>query len=300
MKQVFIFSAFLIILVAVIISLNNYNLSSLSNLFSYSVCDKAIHYRVDIVDPKFNLSRENFLSDINQAAQIWNNLRDKSLFSYDPKGNLSINLIYDERQSLTTQINQLENTVKSDQQSLNPKVNEYQKLASEFRQKLENLNKEIEYWNSKGGAPTDEYNKIIQKQHDLQAEADRLNAMAQNLNVSTSAYNSEISKLNQTISVFNNALEQRPEEGIYKGPEDRIEIYFNISKTELVHTLAHELGHALGLTHSSNQKAIMYLRTNQSVAPSKDDIQALENVCKKHTLFEIIQNYLTQTKKLWN
>src|SRR5437660_359779 len=139
MKKIFIFVTLLALLVVGSTRVNGFNFPSLNNLFSYSVCDNPIHYRVDTIDPKFNLSRDNFLSDINQATQIWNSSINKNLFAYDPKGDLSINLIYDERQSLNNQINQLENSIQSDKQSLNPQVSEYEKQSLEFKQRIENL-----------------------------------------------------------------------------------------------------------------------------------------------------------------
>lgn len=289
MKKVFIF---IILIFTFIILIPQLNLTPLNNLFSYSICDKPIHYRIDTVDPKFSLSRDEFLADVNQAAQIWNNVRSKDLYIYDPKGELSVNLIYDERQSLLTQVNSLESTVKSDKQSLTPEISEYQRLAAQFKQKLADLNKQIEDWNSKGGAPPDEYKKLIEQQQDLQNQAKNLNTMAKNLNQSTTAYNSSVNQLNQTISSLNSALQERPEEGIFKYPENVIDIYFNTGNQELVHTLAHELGHSIGLEHIQNPKAIMYFRTNQSIQPSQDDIAALTNLCKRHSIFELIQHYI--------
>ncbi len=268
---------------------------------SFSFCDQPIRYRVDTVDSKFNLSRETFLTDINQAAKIWNSTWGKDLFIYDPKGDLSINLIYDERQSLTNQINQLGNKVQSEKRALNPQFSEYQKLSADFKQKLSDLNSQIEDWNNKGGAPSEEYKKLIQQQQDLQAQASNLNAMAKSLNISANEYNLQINDLNQTIDTFNNALEQRPEEGIFKGPENRIEIYFNINKPELVHTLAHELGHALGMGHVGNPNAIMYAKTSRKIFPTDDDIAILKEACKKYSIFEIIETRLARIKqyKLW-
>lgn len=258
---------------------------------SYSRCDQPIYYHIDTVDSGFNLSKDDFLEAADSAAQIWNDAYGKKLFVYDPKGDLSVNLIYDERQSLTSQISQLENRVRSDKQSLNPKVNEYQKLSQEFKKKVNSLNQEIEYWNHQGGAPSEIYQDLTSKQQNLRQEANNLNALAQSLNISTNEHNMQVNKLNQTISSLNDALEERPEEGIYKGAENRIEIYLNINNDELTHTLAHEFGHALGIMHTSNPKTIMYHKTSSSTNLTKEDLSLLENVCRRYSIVELFQNY---------
>ncbi len=109
MKKLIIFLVSAGILAMVLTNLTFFGLPPIDKLLYYSVCDQAIHYHVDTVDPKFNLSRDSFSSDVSQAAQIWKDAVGKNLFVYDEKGELSINLIYDERQSLTNQINQMEN-----------------------------------------------------------------------------------------------------------------------------------------------------------------------------------------------
>lgn len=253
-----------------------------------SVCDQPIHYRIDTVDGKFNLSKDKFIEDSKKAADVWNKAYGKNLLVFDPKGNLSINLIYDERQLLNSQINNLEGQINNEKGTLDPQIAQYQKDQISFQKKLVDLNNQIEAWNQKGGAPPDVYNQLIQKQKDLQAEADRLNAEAKNLNLTTQNFNAQINKLNQTIDIFNTAIEQRPEEGIFLGDQNRIEVYFYITQNELIHTIAHEMGHARGLEHTTNPKSVMYSKTNQTVIASKEDLDELKTICAKKNLFEII------------
>lgn len=287
---VFVFIATLAIFASRVFSFSS---DDLRNIFYYSYCDEPIYYKIDTVDPRFNLSRDEFSDDIERATKIWEISANKDLFVYDPKGDLSINLIYDERQALSKQIGQLKTKIQSEKQSLDPKFEEYQRLAINLKQELEAFNKEIDDWNSKGGAPPEEYQKLIQKQQELKDRIDNINEMGRSLKISEETFNSQISNFNQTISTFNDVLEERPEEGIFKGSENRIEIYFNLNKEELIHTIAHELGHALGIIHNGNPKAVMYRNTSQTIALSPEDATSLEDVCRKRTIIELIQNYFS-------
>lgn len=291
MKKIIKLLLIFLILTGVWIYFSKSSLAQVTNPFSFSYCDQPIHYRVDTIDPKFNLTREQFLTDISQANDIWGKAYGKTLFTYDPTGKLSINMIYDERQSLTTQINNLEGSLEKDKQSLDPQMASYQKQSADLKQKISDYNKEVADWNSKGGAPPDVYEKLIQEKESLAQEAQRLNNLAKSLNQSTQDYNSQVADLNKTVQDFNQAIEQRPEEGLFRPDINTIEIYFNISQTELIHTLAHELGHSLGMGHVSSQNAIMFSKTNQQLIPTQEDLVELQEVCKKHNIFEIAINY---------
>lgn len=261
-----------------------------------SPCDWPIRYRIDTVDVKFLLSKDKFIEDSQKAADIWNKAYGKNLLVFDPKGNLSINLIYDERQLLNFQISNLQGQINNEKGALDPQTSQYQKDVISFNAKLADLNNQIETWNQKGGAPPDVYNQLIREQKDLQLEADALNTAAKNLNLATQNFNAHVGKLNHTVDTFNEAIEQRPEEGIYIADQNRIEVYFNITQSELIHTIAHEMGHALGLEHTPNPKSIMYSKTNRILIPAKEDLDELKTICEKKNLFDVILSKVKSRK----
>ncbi|MBI4038232.1 matrixin family metalloprotease [Candidatus Daviesbacteria bacterium] len=289
------FLAFLII-IFLVLAITSYPIS-------FSRCDQPVRFKIEFVDKRFNLSRDEFLARVQEGADIWNRAFGKTLFTYSPQGPLRISLVFDERQALTNQINQLEGELKSNQNVLQPQVAEYEQKAEKFKKRLAILNETIDTWNRQGGAPPAEYNKLIKEQESLKKEAESLNAMAKLLNLSAVTYNAQVDKLNQTVDTFNQTLEDKPEEGLFDPETKQIKVYFNSNSQELLHTLAHEFGHVLGLQHLSSKSDIMYAFSTKVTQPSENDLLALKNICRPFNVREIIQfnlfNLLTPQYRLY-
>ncbi len=270
-------------IVAVVHILPSNGTFSLKNLIARisGPCTSPIEYRVGQIDPRFNISASTFLTDIDQAANIWNSSYGKTLFTYNSEGELAVNLVYDSRQTLDTQINNLQSNVQNQKGNLDQQISQYESLVVSFNSKVSDFENQIKYWNSRGGAPPDVYSQLIQQQKNLSQEANKLNLMAAQLNQSTVSYNTQVGTLNQTINEFNTALSLKPEEGLYDPKTDSINIYFTSSQPELIHMLAHELGHALGLQHNPNNQSIMYPYATNTQTPTQDDLRALKTLCGK-------------------
>lgn len=283
------FSALFFVSLFLALFLGRNSITNFKNYLLQNKCDNPIHYRVDVLDQRFKLSKDKFLKDIDKATLIWENVTHKNLFIYDPQGLLSINLVFDERQSLNNQILKLQDDLTDNQKALNPQIVEYKRLAQEFKKKLDELNEKIAYWNSQGGAPADAYSELVRQQDELKNQSDYLNNLAKDLNQSTDIYNSQVTKLQKTVDNFKQTLNEKPEEGVYKQGENIIEVYFNIDENELVHTLAHELGHALELEHNTNPISIMYPNTNKSLSASAEEISEISQICSQNILLEKIK-----------
>lgn len=276
------------------------NLSDLYLKYAYySPCDNPITYSIGTIDSGFNTTAEELKKDAAQAAQIWNKAEGKDLLEYDQKSSFTINMVYDDRQALTTKINDLNNDLKQKQSDIDPKISDFEKRRAEFEAKVQTLNNDISYWNSQGGAPKDEYDKLVARQNELKTEANALNAEAISLGQETSDYNSSARKLNKTIDNYQGVLVTKPEEGLFEqdGTKKKISIYIDVDRGEFLHTLAHEFGHSLGLNHNTNPSSIMYPQTNNVLTPSSDDLSALSQICKRRSFIEIASTRVDQVVK---
>lgn len=281
-------------------------LSSLEN--KYLPCSQPITYSIGSFDEKFGISKEEFLHVVSLAKETWEKSINKTLFTYTPNGNsdLKINLIYDTRQEATQKLKNIGITVSESKASYNDLKSRYDimqadylKLKTElesrivlFQNRQNAYEKEVTSLNAKGGASQADYDrlnneknsldtefiKINKLQTDLNSEISNINALAIVLNRLVSSLNLEVNKFN-TIGT---SLGGEFEEGTYQeGPSGReIDIYQFDNEGKLARVLTHELGHALGLEHLENPKAIMY-RLNNGVNEklTVDDITALKKRC---------------------
>lgn len=255
-----------------------------SSLLSYNACATPLPYAIGSIDARFGLTRANILSDIQQATTIWNTAEGKTLFVYSPSTVLRVNFVYDQRQALNSQIQQLNTNLGAANTTLQQKIDAFKAQEIAFEQKLAVFNAQVNTYNSQGGAPPDVYKSLIQQQNALNSEAQTLNVTARQLNLSTHEYNVGVSNLNQDINQFNTELTQKPEEGLYNPQDNTITIYLTNSTRELIHTLAHEFGHALGMAHVAGATSIMYPQTSNTLTPTSNDLKALAYVCRPQSL----------------
>ncbi len=287
----------LIIFIGVILAFSSAPVRTQAQKYiTYNPCDTPIEYKLGEVDSNFGLSNKQVLSDITEATNLWSKTEGKKLFVYNPSAKLTVNFTYDQRSALNSSIQQLRSKLNSQDASLKQEIDQYYADVQAFKQKLNDLNATIEKYNSEGGAPPDVYEGLVKQQEQLRQEGQALNNRAKQLNLETQNYNGNVHTLRQDVNSFNSALAQKPEEGLFDPLSDTVTIYFVNTHDELIHTLAHEFGHALGIQHINNPNAIMYPSSTESITVTADDKQELALSCQD----ELITTYWIEELQQWS
>ena len=268
-------------------------------------CSKPLEYAIGDVDPKFGISQNDLNQLAAEAANVWNGAEGKILLKYNPEANFKINLIYDARQEQSIASLQLEQNLQSledtdktlaaQYSSLNisykKKIDAYNNDLADYKKNLEKYNTDVAYWNSVGGAPSDEYVKLKKEKSDLNDEYKKINQEVAEINTLAGKTNSLAKKENQVVANYNNTVStyknqygdtQEFEKGVFDGQE--INIYQFKVAADLRLTLVHELGHYIGLPHVENSKSIMYYligdQDMNTPTLTAEDKAALKDICK--------------------
>lgn len=269
-------------------------------------CQKPIEYKVGTLDPRFGVTKAQFLADIAQAGSLWSKATGKTLFEYNPNGSLTINLVYDDRQKITQQEQSLTSTIDATkgvadsvkqqytalQSSYQSAYAAYQAALAQYIQTQSVYNSQVEYWNSKGGAPSKEYAQLQAQKSTLDGQRASLlqqqanaNDLAAQINALIDKYNLLVHHINATVDAINNdgLTGTQFEEGVYisDAAGTRIDIYQFNSQTYFIRVLAHELGHSLGLGHNGGADSIMNpINQSKSIKLSAQDIAAITAACR--------------------
>ncbi len=306
-----LFSIFIILILSGIVYYNKDNYkNAYENLLVVvginGPCKKPIEYSLGTFDSEFDISKQQFLSIAEQSAKLWNNAVNKELFKYSDSSDFKINLIYDNRQKATTDMQQIGNSIDTNKNSYETVKMQYQVLGNTYNNKkiaLENLiskynSDKSEYenmvssFNNRENTSNARYETIEVKRKNLNDEvkiinqsSDSLNILAYELNSKAKQLNLLASNINDNVSTYNNigiSTGLEFEEGEYQRDNsgERINIYQYGDHDKLLRVISHEFGHALGLDHLDNPKSVMYtLNIDSSITLSSEDISAVKNIC---------------------
>lgn len=269
-----------------------------------TMCDKTLYYSIENLDSRFEVSFEDLESVLLQAESVWESAFGLNLFEYNQEAEFKINLTFDERQQFTLEEKSFREKLeisKTNQGSFTGEYNllteQYSAMAREYEIAFElyekhllQYNSVVNRWNTRGGAPPKVYEGLEKDRMILENEGElleqkrlTLNSLATQINSKARENNQLVDEYNTDVLTYNNkfGMQREFDQGDYRGNE--INIYQFDTLSDLRLTLAHEFGHAMGLSHVENSASIMYyLMDEQNLLDPKlteKDTEALRAVC---------------------
>lgn len=241
--------------------------------------DTRLRYKIGEIDPRFNLTHQQLLELTEQAADIWHLGTNKELFIYDPAAQLTINLVYDERQAnsqaRTKELDRIEGSKsvidkeRTKLRELEAQLHHYKRqieiLESNYQAKVEIYNQWVNSVNANRQANLPETIKQLEYQKEklksehvlLRQQIDFFNAKVDEVNNLVNAINSMSDQINQSVDYFNTRFKPYQfDKGVFNGRTINIYEFHSINDLRL--TLAHELGHGLGIVHTNDPESLMY------------------------------------------
>lgn len=254
---------------------------------TYTPCSTPMVYTVGSVDKRFDLSKERVVAELTRAEKTWERYDTRNLFEYMPdsaKPDIRVDFVYDSRQrGLETQkaVQAESDAYAKAVRVYEGRLKTYEANSNEYNTAVKKYDADIARWNKGSRRDGAEYSR-------LHAEAARIDALYTSLDQESKVLEDIRGKLepirialNTKIKEINNKSGQIIEDGRWDSREKTITIYRYEGDKELQWVLAHEFGHAIGMDHVEDPKAVMYYLSSDisEVDLSDGDKAELARVC---------------------
>ena len=275
-------------------------------------CGQPIQYKIGKIDQRFGVDSGRVMAAAARAADLWNAAANAKELEYGTTASVTVELVYDSRQGLMQRYDDNAAIIRREEDraeqieeeaanllSQMEAANAAQKAAQDdFGIRRDNYNARVDRLNDIGGGTRgqvralDELRLQLDRQSsELQKKADELNNLNIKRNRLVEEHNALVDRINDMVASANRKFGKDIVAGLYikSGNRATIEIFAFTDENDLVSTLAHEFGHALGLGHSGDPASIMgELRKNDGnmagsspsrVHLSPGDVDALTAIC---------------------
>lgn len=277
-------------------------------------CSQPLRYTIGSIDSRFSISESELKEAVDAAARTWNSGTDMTLLEERTgapiQGDIVIQLVYDDRQERTDRELRFRERIRSQQIRLDrqqlqhdkkrelfdQRSEEYREFAAQTSRQLNELNSWVEDKNKNGGFVGSELDQYNSRKQDVENAQEKVRQKQQELDQLARSINSEMDELNEKFDVHNKMIDQYNNEfagdlrfakATYQKTTDGGVVTVNqfMNKKELVLILAHELGHAMGISHLRQPESIMYSQMGQQqlnpfVQLTETDIQAVQQLCE--------------------
>jgi hypothetical protein len=247
-------------------------------------CVSPVTYEIGEVDPRFGVSPQELAAHLREAESSWEAPVRRDLFELVPGGaDVRINLVYDRRQAALDRLRELGIRAEHTLSSYKALKERYDGLAAQvdprqaalaarlaaYKAREGEYNLTVAEYNAIGKATPRQvrllngYRRSLEREFaGIKREEAAVNAGIETLNALATTLNQQIVQLNINAGQYNREGSELGsyEEGIYRmnGGFRAIDIYKYADAPQLQRLLAHEMGHALGVDHVTDQDALMY------------------------------------------
>ncbi|AGA32261.1 peptidase M10A and M12B matrixin and adamalysin [Thioalkalivibrio nitratireducens DSM 14787] len=270
-------------------------------------------YRIGELDPRFGVPDAELRDILDDAMALWQAESGRTLFKADRSGSLAIHLQYDKRQDRWEARQQAEQALEHARQryevlreehdtlrqALETRQAAYRQQIQRYELRLAAHNTRVRQWNrgeiahnAARARQLDQEAQALERQRQaLEEQAAAAERSRLRVNQSVEAIRVAVEDLNRQVAYLNERFAAEP--GYDKARYTRrqrggvvthsITVYQFHDRDDLRQVLAHELGHALGISHVEDPGALMYYRiTDQNRGLTRltaADHRALRDAC---------------------